>query len=243
MTNYFQITEAFDDAKFKGLSDGAKLLYGRIFNLSMGEHSKKLGGSVTASNKWFADKNHWGVGKVGRKIDELKRWNLISTNYVKKEVTRTTRFITILPIADVMQPSLMNSDITEDLSIVTEAPLISAPSTTQNCTEDHSELSTIINKKTNKIKNKGNKPSLMNSEWITDWITNGWISRTTGFEELLYNLTNEEVTQLEKLIKDNVQQQNKPHINIVIEKELYKGNAYKEYKPVQPELKNWLERA
>ena len=107
---------AFDDVRFKGLSDSAKLLYSRIYTLSHGDHSQKLGGSVTASDKWFAEKCHCSTSSIYKRLNELKEWNLISTKVFKHTLTRTTRYITVLDIKSAEHHSPVNCDIAEDHS-------------------------------------------------------------------------------------------------------------------------------
>jgi len=241
MSNYFQISHAFDDAKFKGLSDGAKLLYGRIYNLSMGDHSQKMGGSVTASNEYFIEKCHWSRSKVCRLIDELKRWNLISCNYVKEGLTKTTRFITILPIQNAEHYSPVNHPNTEHYSPVNRALLTSEQSTTQKCSEHYSDLSTIINKEIKNKINKGNtqeEPLLVDNEvkdkkekldmnkdelmkWTFKYIIGYQWGTKEGYKDLLCNLHKEELAQLESYLEKNRLEKFKDPINTVIEKRLF----------------------
>ena len=141
---FYRIPFAFDDAKFHKLSDGAKLLYGRLVSLGEGELSKKAGGSSFASNKTLSELTGKTERTIGRYVEELKEWNLISTSYVKKELTKTTRYIKALPVKDACkQPTDLSTEEWTDLSAAVDT---SVSSSRQKCQKQWTPESTIIKK-------------------------------------------------------------------------------------------------
>jgi hypothetical protein len=234
----FLLPTAFDDAKFKGLSDGAKLIYSRIYSLSHAEHSKKLGGSVVASDKYFAEKCHWSTSKVYRVLNELKEWNLISTNVLKHSLTRTTRYINLLPFNEAKQPSPVNSAKAEDHSPVKEAPFISVESTIHQCREDHSPVISIIDKELKKTIKKGNTPEEpflvdvenkiknMNKEELMQWETRYLygkfdMSGQPGWRNLILNMSPEDIALFEEYSNSVVPSNVKDKLTPIIEGRLF----------------------
>ena len=221
---------AFDDVRFKGLSDSAKLLYSRIYTLSHGDHSKKLGGSVTASDKWFAEKCHCSTSSIYKRLNELKEWNLISTKVFKHTLTRTTRYITVLDIKSAEHHSPVNCDIAEDHSSKIEAPFIPDVSTIHTGREHHSSMNSIIDKEIHNTTDKVvDKVTLFDvDEDLLDRINLEW-RRGSIKEESLNTLSPVEQKELFNWLEENISSKHKPLINTVVEMKLWKGNAYNKW--------------
>lgn len=239
---FYRIPFAFDDAKFHKLSDGAKLLYGRLVSLGEGQLSKKAGGSSFASNKTLSELTGKTERTIGRYVEELKEWNLISTSYVKKELTKTTRYIKTLPVKDACkQPTELSTEEWTDLSVAVDT---SVSSSRQNCQKQWTPESTIIKKdntKNNKKVNIPKEPLLVDNEvkkinfldmkkndkefnlfFRKHILQDGW-KANQGWKELLCTLTKDEVNQMETYLEANRLQDRdyRPTIDEVIQGRLY----------------------
>ena len=81
------------------------LLYGRFYSLA----DLKKETPAYASNKYLSEKTGWSERTISRVVDELKDWNLITTNYVKHGLTKTTRYVMPLSLEGASNPKQLTN--------------------------------------------------------------------------------------------------------------------------------------
>ena len=146
---FIQVSNDFDDPKFHGLSSNALLLYGRFYSLA----DLKKETPAYASNKYLSEKTGWSERTISRVVDELKDWNLITTNYVKHGLTKTTRYVMPLSLEGASNPKQL-TNITQAVDTNVVAVDINVEAVDKNCSKQLSPVSTIIDKEINNTINK-----------------------------------------------------------------------------------------
>ena len=225
---FIQVSNDFDDPKFHGLSSNALLLYGRFYSLA----DLKKETPAYASNKYLSEKTGWSERTISRVVDELKDWNLITTNYVKHGLTKTTRYVMPLSLEGASNPKQL-TNITQAVDTNVVAVDINVEAVDKNCSKQLSPVSTIIDKEINNTINKIidkviATPFIVNED-LLDRINFDW-RRGSIEEESLNTLSPVEQKKLFNWLKENIQSKPKPSINTVIEMKLWKGNAYNKWK-------------
>ena len=220
---FIQVSNDFDDPKFHGLSSNALLLYGRFYSLA----DLKKETPAYASNKYLSEKTGWSERTVSRVVDELKDWNLITTNYVKHGLTKTTRYVMPLSLEGASNPKQL-TNITQAVDTNVVAVDINVEAVDKNCSKQLSPVSTIIDKEINNTINKIIVTTFDVDKDLLFDIKQYW-RRGLLNEELLATLSSVEQNKLHDLIKERVRESVKAPINIVIESKLWKGNAYNKW--------------